>query len=33
MICNIARIVHRMIKQGHQFTDPLDIKSVGDELL
>ena len=33
MICNIVRIVHRMIKQGHQFTDPLDIKSVGDESL
>ena len=33
MICNIVRIVHRMCKQGHQFKNPLDIKSIGDESL
>ena len=33
MICNIVRIVHRMCKQGHKFTTPLDVKSIGDESL
>lgn len=28
MICNIVRVVHRMCKQGHQFSHPLDVKSV-----